>query len=109
MVSWAARIISYPRDVETIDRSPVVALAVNGPTVMARIGAIRALNTLYGRSTLGAKTRIGEMGAEEGPMKRPGSVRFYLFSGGLGGAVGATGCGSLLTPAVIGMSRQSSE
>jgi hypothetical protein len=37
----------------------------------------------------------------------------YLFSGGLGGTVGgrvgATGCGSLLTPAAIGMSRQSNE
>jgi hypothetical protein len=41
-------------------------------------------------------------------MKKPGSVRFYLFSGGLGGTVGATGCGSLLTPAATGMSRQSS-
>jgi hypothetical protein len=52
---------------------------------------------------------LGKAEAEEGPMKKPGNVRFYLFSGGLGGTVGATGCGSLLTSAAIGMSRQSNE
>jgi hypothetical protein len=46
----------------------------------------------------------------QGRMNKPGSACFYLPSGGLGGGTfGATGCGSLLTPAAIGMSRQSNE
>jgi hypothetical protein len=52
---------------------------------------------------------LGKAETEEGRMNKPGSVRFYLLSGGLGGTVGATGCGSLLTPAAIGISRQSNE
>ena len=52
---------------------------------------------------------LGKAEIEEGRMTKSGSVRIYLLSGTLGGTVGATGCGSLLTPAAIGMSRQSNE